>query len=263
MAAAKELSVGEKLKNLFDLQQIDSEIDEIAVLKGELPIEVSDLEDEIVGLDTRITKLKSTIKELEVEAARHKTNIKDAENNILRYDKQLENVKNNREFDALTKELEIQKLEIQLSEKKIKEAKVAIAAKDEILQTTEERHTSKKKDVDAKRVELAQIIEKTEKEEEKLRKKSEKERKKIEERLLKAYDKIRTSYRNGLAVVSVDRNSCGGCFNKIPPQLQLEIGLRKKVVACEHCGRILVDADIRNIVNEMTIVAPVAEEQPI
>ena len=255
MAAAKELSVGEKLKNLYDLQAIDSEIDEIAVLKGELPIEVSDLEDEIEGLTTRISKLKTTVKELETEASHHKTNIKDAENNITRYEKQLENVKNNREFDALTKELEIQKLEIQLSEKKIKEVKVAVAAKDETLQTTEARLVLKQKDVDAKRIELSQIIEKTEKEEEKLRKKSEKERKKVEARLLNAYDKIRKSYRNGLAVVSVDRNSCGGCFNKIPPQLQLEIGLRKKIVACEHCGRILVDADIRNIHNEIPVSA--------
>ncbi len=254
---SKELTVAEKLKSLYELQQIDSEIDEISILKGELPIEVSDLEDEIAGLNTRAQKLFNTIKDIEGDISRHKGNIKDSENNIQRYEKQLDNVKNNREYDALMKELELQKLEIQLSEKKIKEAKGAIVLKDESLKATEGKMTLKEKDLDVKKQELLQIIEKTEKEEDKLRKKAEKARKKIEDRLLKAYDKIRTSYRNGLAVVTVERDACGGCFNKIPPQLQLDIGLRKKIIACEHCGRILVDKDINN--NDVTAEMTTAE----
>lgn len=252
---SKELSVAEKLKSLYELQMIDSDFDEISILKGELPIEVSDLEDEIAGLETRVQKLNYTIKDMESDINRHKTNIKDSENNIVRYEKQLDNVKNNREFDALTKELELQKLEIQLSEKKIKEIKYLIGGKEETLVATQARLTQKQKDLDNKKVELSQIIEKTEKEEEKLKKKAEKARKKIEDRLLLAYDKIRNSYRNGLSVVSVERDACGGCFNKIPPQLQLEIGLRKKIIACEHCGRILVDRDIVSVGKESAEVS--------
>lgn len=236
-----ELTVAEKLKQLYELQLIDSEIDEIAVLKGELPIEVSDLEDEIAGLETRIKKLESVIQDMNTEAGRHEANIKEAEALILRYQTQMDNVKNNREYDALTKELELQKLEIQLSEKKIRQVNLEIQNKEGTLEATKERLEGKLKDLETKKVELAKIIEKTEKEEEKLLKKSEKAKKKIEDRLMKAYNKVRKSYRNGLAVVTVSRDSCGGCFNKIPPQLQLEIGQRKKIIACEHCGRILVD----------------------
>lgn len=250
MAAAKELSVAEKLKQLFELQMIDSELDQIQILKGELPIEVADLEDEIAGMDTRIGKLKAQIKELDQEVARHSTNIKDANLHIERYTKQLDNVKNNREFDALTKEIENQKLEIQLSEKRIKDFKGQIALKQETQDVNEKRLAQKMKDLDNKKVELATIIEKTEKEEEKLLKKTEKARKKIEDRLLRAYDKTRGSYRNGLAVVKVERDACGGCFNKVPAQVQIEIGLRKKIMACEHCGRILVDNEILNIFSE-------------
>jgi len=252
---SKELSVAEKLKSLYELQMIDSDFDEISILKGELPIEVSDLEDEIAGLETRVQKLNYTIKDMDSDIGRHKANIKDSENNIVRYEKQLDNVKNNREFDALTKELELQKLEIQLSEKKIKEIKYLIGGKEETLTATQARLAQKQKDLDNKKIELAQIIEKTEKEEEKLKKKAEKARKKIEDRLLLAYDKIRSSYRNGLSVVSVERDACGGCFNKIPPQLQLEIGLRKKIIACEHCGRILVDRDIISVGKESAEVS--------
>jgi uncharacterized protein len=246
MAAVKELSVAEKLKQLFELQMIDSELDQIGVLKGELPMEVADLEDEIAGLDTRLQRMKAQIKEAEQEVARHTANIKDANTHIERYTKQLDNVKNNREFEALQKEVENQKLEIQLSEKRIKEHKGIAAQKQEAFTTTEQRLTQKNKDVENKKVELAQIIEKTEKEEEKLLKRTEKARKKIEERLLAAYDKTRKSYRNGLAVVKVERDACGGCFNKVPAQIQIEIALRKKIVACEHCGRVLVDNDILN-----------------
>ncbi len=242
--ATQELSIAEKLKQLYELQLIDSEIDEIAILKGELPIEVSDLEDEIVGLETRINKLTANIEDLEVEVSRHNGNLKEAEALIARYEKQTDNVKNDREYNALQKELEIQKLEIQLSEKKIKELRAIIANKDETLKATQERLDQKNKNLEIKKVELEKIIEKTEKDTEKLIRKSEKSKKKIDDRLLKAYLKVRKAYRNGLGVVTVERDACGGCFNQIPPQVQLEIAMRKKVIACEHCGRILVDSHI-------------------
>ena len=248
--ATKDLTVAEKLKDLYDLQLIDSNIDNIAILKGELPMEVSDLEDEIVGLETRLSKLNVNIQELEGEISKHQNNIKESEALIIKYEKQMDDVKNNREYDALTKELELQKLEIQLSEKKIKEYKHSFENKKETLDATQERVTSKKTDLDNKKVELEKIIEKTEKEEEKLFKKSERKKKVVEPRLLKAYTKIRTSYRNGLAVVTVSRNSCGGCFNKIPPQIQLEIQGQKKILACEHCGRVLVDNETAGIVED-------------
>lgn len=247
---AVELTVAEKLKELYDLQTIDSKIDEIEVLKGELPMEVSDLEDDIAGLSTRIQRLQVQVKDLEQEAAKHQANIQEAEALIVRYNTQLDNVKNNREYDALTKELEMQSLEIQLSEKKIKVVKKEAENKQETLDATQERLNTKQKELESKKVELEQIIAKTEKEEEKLRKQSEKARKNIEERLIRAYDKIRKSYRNGMAVVTVERNACGGCFNQIPPQLQLEIAMRKKIIACEHCGRILVDDFIADVGEE-------------
>ncbi len=247
---AKDLSVAEKLRNLSNLQLIDSEIDEIEILKGELPMEVKDLEDDIAGLETRISRLEKNLSDLEGEISRHQNNIKESEALIERYTRQLDNVKNNREYEALTKEQEMQKLEIQLSDKKIKEARYDLTQKEELLTQTKERTEIKQKDLETKKVELAKIIEKTEKEEVKLRKESEKARKVIEDRLLKAYDKIRKTYRNGLAVVQVERDSCGGCYNKIPPQLQLEIGLRKKIIVCEHCGRVLVDDDILEVGKE-------------
>lgn len=239
-----ESTVAEKLKQLYELQLIDSEIDEIAILKGELPMEVRDLEDEIVGLETRVQRLQNNVTDIEGEISRHHANIKEAEALIERYEKQMDNVKNNREYDALQKELELQRLEIQLSEKKIRETTVIKTNKQETLNAANERLEAKKADLEVKKVELEKIIEKTDADEQKLMKKSDKARKKVEDRLLKAYDRVRTSYRNGLAVVTVSRNSCGGCFNKIPPQVQLEIGMRKKVIACEHCGRVLVDDNI-------------------
>ena len=241
---AKELTVEEKLKYLNELQNIDSQRDEFKILKGELPLEVSDLEDDIEGMKTRINRLKDKIDDLEGEISKHHSNIAESEALILRYEKQMDNVKNNREYDALSKELELQRLEIQLSKKKIKEADIQLEKKVETLKANQERFDAKSKELETKKVELQDIIEKTEKEEEKLIKKSERARKKIEDRLLNSYDKIRTNYRNGLAVVHVERDSCGGCFNKIPPQVQLEIAMRKKIIACEHCGRILVDETI-------------------
>lgn len=241
---AVEASVTEKLKALWNLQQIDSQLDEIQILKGELPMEVSDLEDEIAGLDTRIKKLKAILKESEQEIARMQASAKDADANIKKYQKQLEEVRNDREFKALQSEIDLAKLDIQLSEKKVREAKAGLESKKDGLAVAEAKLEAKQKELDAKKVELQGIIEKTEQEENRLRTQSEKARKGIEERLLKAYDKTRRTYRNGLSVVTVERNSCGGCFNNVPPQVQLEIGVHKKIIACEHCGRILVDHSI-------------------
>ena len=233
--------VAEKLKQIFQLQLIDSKIDKIQVLKGELPIEVSDLEDEITGLETRTSKLKAKIDEIDHEISSHNANIKESNLLIERYEKQLDDVKNNREFEALTKEIEMQNLEIQLSEKKIRDTAVTKDARVETLSEADTRLESKKENLAQKKVELEKIIAKTDAEERKLRRTSDKTRKDIDERVLRSYDRIRSRYRNGLAVVTVRRDSCGGCFNRIPPQLQIEIGLYKNLMACEHCGRVLVD----------------------
>ncbi|MCB0590254.1 MAG: hypothetical protein KDC31_03105 [Saprospiraceae bacterium] len=239
--AKKELSVTEKLRLLYDLQQIDSQIDEIRILKGELPMEVSDLEDEVAGLDTRVHKIETSIQTMENEIKSQQIHIKDCEAMISKYEKQLDKVKNNREFEALNKEIEMQKLEIQLYEKKIREFKSSREGKNEALAAATERKAAKEEALQKKLVELKEIISRTEKDEEKLIAVSEKQQKKIEDRLLKAYLKVRNTYRNGLAVVTVERNACGGCYNAIPPQLQMEIALTKKILVCEHCGRILVD----------------------
>lgn len=238
---ANEITVAEQLKQLYELQLIDSKIDEIEVLKGELPIEVGDLEDEIAGLEIRTGKLRAAVKDLQGNIAKQQANIKEAETLIERYKVQLDNVKNNREFEALTKELEMQQLDIQLAEKKIRQGNAEIENKEETLKATEDKFEKKKKDLELKKVELDEIISKTETEEKALRQTSDAARVHVEPRLIKAYDKIRASYRNSLAVVTVQRDSCGGCFNKIPPQLQLEIAMRKKIIVCEYCGRILVD----------------------
>jgi len=242
-----ELTVAERLKQLYELQIVDSKIGAIEVLKGELPMEVSDLEDEIAGLETRTERMQRQVDDLGAQISKHQANIKEANMLIARYTEQMDNVKNNREFEALTKELELQKLEIQLSEKKIRQLDVDVSNKKKTLEATVERKSKKEEVLTTKRVELKEIIEKTVKEEEKLQRKTVRLRKKIEDWLLKAYDKIRTTYRNGLSVVMVERNSCGGCFNQIPPQLQLEINQRTKINTCEHCGRILVDDYILDV----------------
>lgn len=244
MSKKKEMSVEEKLTELYELQSIDSELDTIEILKGELPIEVNDLEDEIEGLTKRVKRLTDTIRDMEEDNNRQMTNIKESQALIERYNKQLEDVKNNREFEALSKELELQSLEIELSEKRIRDDKTRIEAKKGVLEENEAKLRDKQEAFELKKGELDKIISKTEKDEVRLKEQSKKQREKIESRLLKAYDKVRTSYRNGLAVVTVERNSCGGCFNKIPPQTQLEISLMNKVIVCEHCGRILVDQSI-------------------
>ncbi len=241
-----ELSIAEKLQKMWKLQQVDSQLDEIKILKGELPIEVADLEDELAGLDTRIKRLKAAAKEAEQEVVRLQTFAKDTDANLKKYQKQIEEVKNDREYGALQREIDNAKLDIELATKKTKEAKGVLEQKKETLTIAEARFTTRQKDLENKKVELNGIIEKTEKEEAKLRGQSDQARNGIDERLLKAYDRTRTTYRNGLAVVAVDRSACGGCFNRIPPQVQLEVCLHKKIIACEHCGRVLVDNSIVN-----------------
>ncbi len=244
MAKTNDISIEEKLRQLYALQRIDSKIDEIEVLKGELPIEVSDLEDEITGLETRLKNLNDTVKDIEKEGQKFTTKISEGEALIKKYTKQLDDVKNNREYDALSKELEMQKLEIQLAEKKAREINDKIAAKNTVIKEAKEKLKAKKANLDLKKEELKSIIAKTEKEEKALRKSASAAEAVIEDRLLKAYHRIRSSYRNGLALVAIERDACGGCFNQIPPQIQLEVSQRKKIIACEHCGRILVDSEI-------------------
>ncbi len=239
--AAKDISVDEKLQQLWALQQIDTKIDKIQILKGELPIEVRDLEDEITGLHTRLGNVEGELAELEDEIKNRKTAKSLAKELITRYEKQQNNVKNNREFDALSKEIELQKLEIQLCEKKIKDAEAKIDAKKEGVSATEQTIKEREKHLKTKKKELEKIIEETEKEEKDLQKDSDKQAKKVEDRLLKSYHRVRSAYKNGLAVVAVLRDSCGGCYAKIPPQRQMEIRQRKRLLTCEHCGRILVD----------------------
>jgi len=244
MAKTTEISIEDKLRQLFSLQRIDTKIDEIEVLKGELPIEVSDLEDEITGLETRLKNLNDTVKDIEKEGQKFTAKISEGETLIKKYTKQLDDVKNNREFDALSKELEMQKLEIQLAEKKAREINDKASAKNTVIKEAKEKLKAKKSNLDVKKDELKSIIAKTEKEEKALRKNSAAAEALIDERLLKAYHRIRNNYRNGLALVAIERDACGGCFNQIPPQIQLEVSQRKKIIACEHCGRILVDSEI-------------------
>ncbi|HJA15784.1 MAG TPA: hypothetical protein H9796_12030 [Candidatus Butyricimonas faecavium] len=237
----QELTVEEKLQNLYELQRIDTEIDKIKTLRGELPLEVQDLEDEIAGLETRIENLKVELGELDKTSSTRKMEIKKAEEAIKKYSEQLDNVRNNREYDALSKEIEFQKLEIELQEKKIREAQKAKAEKEALMEESKKRYEDKVSDLEAKKGELNDIINETHKDEESLQTKSEELAATIDERLLTAYRRIRSNARNGLAVVTVDRDACGGCFNKIPPQRQLDIRSRKKIIVCEYCGRILID----------------------
>ena len=237
----QELTVEEKLQNLYELQRIDTEIDKIKTLRGELPLEVQDLEDEIAGLETRIENLKVELGELDKTSSTRKMDIKKAEEAIKKYSEQLDNVRNNREYDALSKEIEFQKLEIELQQKRIREAQKAKAEKEALMEESKKRYEDKVSDLEAKKGELNDIINETHKDEESLQTKSEELAATIDERLLTAYRRIRSNARNGLAVVTVDRDACGGCFNKIPPQRQLDIRSRKKIIVCEYCGRILID----------------------
>ena len=236
-----EATIEQKLKALYELQTIHSEIDKIRIVRGELPMEVADLEDDVAGLETRIHKIKEEINELEDEIVNRKNTMKQAAAAIKKYEEQQNNVKNNREYEALSKEIEIQGLDIQVSEKKIKEYTFEIGNKTRVLEVAEASLVERHKDLDLKKSELDVITKETEKEEEAAMKKAAKAEKLIEERLLIAYERLRTNAKNGLAVVTVSRDSCSGCFNKIPPQRQSDIRQGKKIIVCEHCGRILVD----------------------
>jgi len=238
------ISVEEKLKALYDLQCVDSEIDQLRIVRGELPVEIQDLEDEVARLQSRLDKFEEEKKSLKEDLKSRKDSMKNSFDLIARYKTQLENIKNNREFTSLTKEVEFQELEMELSEKKINENKAKTLMKNEVISQSSESLLEHKEDLEAKISELSAITAETEKEEATLLKKSDVSQKKIDNRLLQSYSRIRGSVRNGLALVSVDRDACGGCFNKIPPQRQLEIKLHKKVIVCEHCGRILVDSNI-------------------
>lgn len=239
-ATKKELTTADKLQSLYSLQMIDSEIDRIRTVRGELPLEVQDLEDEVLGLDTRIEKMQEEMKELETEISDRKNSTKDAEAAIAKYKEQQNNVRNNREFESIAKEIEFQELEIKLNDKKSKEAKARIASKKEMLDEAIERRNFRSEDLKSKKAELDEIVAETQSQEEKLMKESSAALSTMDERLARAYTRLRESARNGLAVVPVDRDSCGGCFNKIPPQRQLDIQSMKKVIVCEHCGRVLV-----------------------
>lgn len=239
-ATKKEATVAEKLDALFELQKIDSEIDRIRTIRGELPLEVQDLEDEIEGLETRIAKIQEEIKEIETEISDRKNATKDAEAAIAKYKDQQSNVRNNREYESLSKEIEFQDLEIKLHDKKSKEAKLRIVSKKELLDEAKERLGFRKEDLKIKKSELDEIVAETQKDEDGLLKASQKAMSNIDDRLVMAYTRLRQNAKNGLAVVPVERDSCGGCFNQIPPQRQLDIQAKKKVIVCEHCGRILV-----------------------
>lgn len=236
-----EQTVEQKLKALYELQTLHTKIDKIRQIRGELPMEVADLEDEVAGLDTRIQKFKAELDETKDAIVTRKNMIKESQALIKKYDTQLKEVKNNREYDALTKEVEIQSLEIQVCEKKIREYGFDISSKTEVYEKALADQESRKKDLEIKRGELQTITSETEKDEQVLNKKAEKAESVIEERLLIAYRRLRGNANNGLAVVTIDRDSCSGCFNQIPPQRQLDIRQRKKIIVCEHCGRILVD----------------------
>ena len=241
MATIKELNVEDKLRALYALQLVDSKIDEIRNVRGELPLEVEDLEDEVAGLSTRLEKLKSDLESIDEQIKVKKNAIDEHKAAIKKYLEQQKNVRNNREFNSLTKEVEFQELEIQLAEKHIKEMKASIEHKKEVVAQTKEKLDGKQTHLKHKKAELSDIMAETEKEENFLSGKSEELRGQIEERLIAAYDRIRNSVRNGLAVVSIERGASAGSFFTIPPQTQMEIAARKKIITDEHSGRILVD----------------------
>jgi hypothetical protein len=239
-----EVTVERKLVALYTLQQIDSKIDRIRIVRGELPEAVQDLEDEVAGLETRIENYNADLKKFNTDVTNYKIKIKETQALIKKYEEQQNQVRNSREYDSLTKETEYQSLEIQLCEKRIKDATIKMEDIKAGLEATEKKLAERKNDLVVKQSELNSIVEETEKEEEELVAKSKESEALIEERLLNAYKRIRKGARNGLAVVEIKRDACGGCFNKIPPQHQLDIRIHKKIIVCEYCGRILVDQDI-------------------
>lgn len=242
--AEKEVAVEDKLKTLYELQVKLSEVDKIKILRGELPLEVSDLDDEIIGLNTRMGKFETDLKEFEKAITDQKQKIKDCNLKIEKYKEQLDNVRNNREYDHLSKEIEFETLEIQLAEKRIKEFTYNAANLTEQIKESKEFLKERTIDLKQKKDELDEIISETKQQEEQLRDDIKNIETQVEPRLLQAFKRIRKSARNGLAIVSIQRGACGGCFNKIPPQKQMDIKLGKKIIVCEYCGRIMVDAEI-------------------
>lgn len=242
-----DLSVEEKLKALYQLQTTLSGIDEKRALRGELPLEVQDLEDEIAGLTTRMEKIKTEIDEFKKAITQKKADITSAESSVERYKKQLDEVKNNREYDTLTKEIEFQSLEIQLCNKKIKEALIKVEEKNADLAEADELIKDRMAALKEKKEELDEIMQETRDEEEKLKNKASELEGTIEPRLLSSFKRIRKNSRNGLGIVYVQRDACGGCFNKIPPQRQLDIKMHKKVIVCEYCGRIMIDPELAGV----------------
>jgi len=236
-----EQTVEQKLKALYELQTIHTKVDKIRQVRGELPMEVADLEDDVAGLETRIQKIKAELDDLEDDIVTRKNLIKESQSNTKKYETQLNEVKNNREYDAISKEIEIQGLDIQVSEKKIREFGFEIVTKTQVYEKALADLEARKSDLEAKKSELGTITAETEKEEGELSAQAEKAKAGIDERLLIAYTRLRGNAKNGLAVVTIQRDSCSGCFNQIPPQRQSDIRQRKKIIVCEHCGRILVD----------------------
>lgn len=246
MATKTEVTVEEKLRALYDLQLIDSRIDEIRSVRGELPLEVEDLEDEVAGMNTRLEKLKADLEIIEEQIKEKKNNIEESKGLIKKYSTQQDNVRNNREYNSLTKEVEFQELEIQLAEKNIKEYRAQIEQKSQVIEETKSRFDERSEHLKHKQSELDEILKETEKEEQTLIKQSDTFESQIEPRLIKAYKRIRTNVKNGLAIVAVERGASGGSFFTIPPQVQMEIAGRKKIITDEHSGRILVDPDLAN-----------------
>ena len=245
-----EYSVEEKLQSLYQLQSMLSEIDKIKTLRGELPLEVQDLEDEIAGLTTRIEKASADVVEMSKGVAENKNTIEVSKAAIAKYQEQQDHVSNNREFDSLNKEIEFKNLEVELAEKRIREFNSSINAKKEEIERNRALVEEKKQDLDVKKSELQEIIEENRQEEERLREKCKNLELNIEPRLLQSFKRIRNNTRNGLGIVYVQRESCGGCFNKIPPQRQLDIRMRKKIIVCEYCGRIMIDPELAGVKEE-------------
>ena len=252
-----DLSVEEKLKTLYQLQTTLSAIDEKKALRGELPLEVQDLEDEIAGLNTRIEKINGEIEDFQQAVSQKKTEITEAQASVERYKKQLDDVKNNREYDTLSKEIEFQSLEIELCNKKIREAATKIDERQHDLKHTKELIADRNQALEEKKNELDEIVDETRAEEERLKEKAKDLEVKIEPRLLASFKRIRKNARNGLGIVYVQRDACGGCFNKIPPQRQLDIKMHKKIIVCEYCGRIMIDPELAGVKTAST-----TEEKP-
>ena len=246
-----EYSVEEKLQSLFQLQTMLTEIDKIKTLRGELPLEVQDLEDEIAGLTTRIEKASADVVEMSKGVAENKNTIEVSRQAVNKYQEQQDHVSNNREFDSLNKEIEFKNLEIELAEKRIREFTNAINAKKEEIENNRALVAEKQQDLEVKKSELQEIIEENRQEEERLREKCKNLELNIEPRLLQSFKRIRNNTRNGLGIVYVQRESCGGCFNKIPPQRQLDIRMRKKIIVCEYCGRIMIDPELAGVKEEV------------